>query len=148
MPTDRSTSGVSPSKSRLERNASFIPVNLNVENSILQHRTFFSRSAPHAPTSGQRGQTSRLGRRARQPTSDQTALVAQDAEYSLGVTNLCGFGELQLLRFSRHPFLSQSEPPWRNRRLIGPGRRHGQFQPGTRSSEVCLRWPGEQTDKS
>ena len=48
--TERSISGVSPSKSRLERNASFMTGNLNVDNSILQHRTFLLRSVLPVPS--------------------------------------------------------------------------------------------------
>src|SRR6202047_3541935 len=122
MSTERSTSGVSPSKSRLERNASFIPVKLNVGSSILQHRTFFSRSAPLAPLSGRRQQTSRLAQQARGPAVQQSLPGLQNAEYSLGVTNLCDFGGSQLRRFSRLAIASQIEPLSRNKPASGPDR--------------------------
>src|ERR1700676_151574 len=130
MATERSTSGVSPSKSRLERNASFMTDNLNVDSSILQHRTFFSQCAPLVPESTRRRQWSRFVRQARQPTSPQIVPELQDVEYSLGVTNLCCFGGSQLRRFSRPAVLGQIELPSQNRRTTGPGRPIGQFQPG------------------
>src|SRR5580692_5282776 len=101
MPTERSTSGVSPSKSRLERKASFMKDDLSAGNSILQHRTFLSRGVPPAPSSNQRRQRRLLAHQAHRRVAPQTVPALQDVEYYLGAINLYGSGGSQRRRFFR-----------------------------------------------
>src|ERR1700732_3679354 len=147
MSTERSTSGVNPSKSRLERNASFMADKLNVDSSILQHRTFFLRAAPHVASSGRRRQTSRLAHRSRPPASKQSVPELQDAEYSLGVTNLYDFGGSRLLRLSRLAISSRTGLLSQNRLGKGSVQFVVQLQPGIRLPAEFWQSPSGQSDK-